>query len=408
MLSGKHVLVGVTGGIAAYKVCYLVRELKRAGADVRVVMTPAATKFVAPLTFSALSGHPVGVDLWTENQETTSEIGTRHIDLAAWADLAIIAPASANTVAKITYGLADNLLTVLMLACRAPVILAPTMDADMYINPVTQQNLSTLQERGYFLIPPEEGEHASGLYGPGRLPEVEAMVAFVDRVLEQSHQDYRSKKLLVTAGPTFEPIDPVRFIGNRSTGKMGFALAAAAALRGAEVTLISGPVSLQTPRNVTRIDVETARQMHDAVLAHAPNRDVIIMAAAVADFTPRAAARQKIKKSEREKAPTITLTNTVDILRTLGKQKNGAILVGFALETEHEVENAKAKLVNKNLDLIVLNSLSDEGAGFGSDTNIVTLIDRKGTAKKLPKMSKFEVANRILDQVRLLLGKRSS
>jgi len=282
------------------------------------------------------------------------------------------------------------------------------MDADMYINPVTQQNLGMLQERGYFLIPPEEGEHASGLYGPGRLPEIETMVAFVERVLEQSHQDYRSKKLLVTAGPTFEPIDPVRFIGNRSTGKMGFALAAAAALRGAEVTLISGPVSLQTPRNVTRIDVETARQMHDAVLAHAPNRDAIIMAAAVADFTPQAPARQKIKKSEREKAPTITLTNTVDILRTLGKRKDGAILVGFALETEHEVENAKAKLVNKNLDLIVLNSLSDEGAGFGSDTNIVTLIDRKGTAKKLPKMSKFDVANRILDQVRLLLGKRSS
>ena len=408
MLSGKHILLGVTGGIAAYKVCYLMRELKRAGSDVRVVMTPAATKFVAPLTFSALSGHPVGTDLWTENQETASDVGTRHIDLATWADLAVIAPASANTIAKITYGLADNLLTVLMLACRAPVILAPTMDADMYINPVTQQNLAVLRERGYFLIPPEEGEHASGLRGPGRLPEVEAIMAFIDRVMEQSHQDFRSKKLLVTAGPTFEPIDPVRFIGNRSSGKMGFALAAAAALRGADVTLIAGPVSLQTPLNVRRIDVETARQMHDAVLAHAPNRDAIIMAAAVADFTPQAPARQKIKKGERDNAPTITLTNTVDILRTLGNEKNGAVLVGFALETEHEVEHAKTKLVNKNLDLIVLNSLSDEGAGFGTDTNVVTLIDRKGSSRKLPKMSKFEVANRILDQVRLLLGKRSS
>ncbi len=408
MLQGKHILVGVTGGIAAYKVCYLVRELVRGGAEVRVVMTPAATKFVSPMTFSALSGFPVAVDLWQENQETGTNVGVRHIDLATWADMAVVAPATANTVAKITCGMTDNLLTVLMLACRAPVILVPAMDADMYLNPVTLQNLAVLQERGFHVVPPEEGAHASGLHGPGRLPEVETILRFMEQVADRSFQDLRSKRILVTAGPTFEPIDPVRFIGNRSSGKMGFALASAAALRGADVTLVTGPVSLQTPRHVKRVDVETAREMHDAVLERVPHADAVIMAAAVADFTPRKKAAQKIKKTTGGKPPVIALGKTIDILGVLGKKSVRPVLVGFALETERGVEHARAKLMDKNLDLIVLNSLKDEGAGFGTDTNVVTILPRSGAPRKLPKMPKFEVANRILDHVRDLLARRAS
>ena len=296
MLSGKHILVGVTGGIAAYKVCYLVRDLKKAGADVKIVMTEAATKFVTPLTFSALSGHAVLGNIWATDQSTLSNIGTQHIDLANWADVYVIAPASANSIAKITYGLSDNLLTIVALASRGPIILAPTMDADMYINPVTQQNVNRLQERGFFIVPPQEGEHASGLKGPGRLPEIQTILETIERVLDKSVQDLKGKSLLVTAGPTHEPIDPVRFIGNRSSGKMGFAVANAAALRGAKVTLISGPVHLETPRNVERVDVETAQQMHDAIFQRSSGVDAVIMAAAVADYAPEQSAPNKIKK----------------------------------------------------------------------------------------------------------------
>lgn len=404
-MKGRHIVLGVTGGIAAYKSCYVVRELIKRGADVKVVMTDAATKFVTPLTFSTLSGHEVATDLWEKNQSTSSEIGTRHIDLARWADLLVIAPASANTLAKLTFGLADNLLTVLALACRAPVVIAPTMDADMFINPLTQKNLSLLKERGFFVLPPDEGEHASGLQGPGRLPDIEPIVMFIDGVLEQAHQDLKSLRVLVTAGPTYEPIDPVRFIGNRSSGKMGFALANAAALRGANVTLISGPVSLETPRHVERVNVESAEEMHDQVLRHAKKADVIIMAAAVADFTPGKTETQKIKKGSEQKELRLNLAATRDIIGALGEKKNGKILVGFALETTEEMKNAKEKLRKKNLDLIVLNSLKDKGAGFGTDTNIVTLIDRDGTIKKLPKLPKFDVANNILDYVRTKLKK---
>jgi phosphopantothenoylcysteine decarboxylase/phosphopantothenate--cysteine ligase len=399
VFKGKRILVGVTGGIAAYKVCYLVRELAKNGAEVRVIMTDAATKFVTPLTFSALSGHEVVTDLWESNQATKSEIGTRHIDLANWSDLFLIAPASANTIAKLTYGLADNLLTVVTLACTRPIVLAPTMDADMFVNPTTQNNLSILRERGFFVVPAEEGEHASGLEGPGRLPEVESILSFVHGVLEKFHRDLEGKKILVTAGPTHEPIDPVRFIGNRSSGKMGFAVATAAVLRGASVTLVSGPVSLQTPRNVRRIDVESAQEMLGAVQANAQQVDAVIMAAAVADFTPQSKAQSKIKKTEGSSAPEVRLTKTVDILKTLGEAKNGTVLVGFALETDDGLANAKEKLRKKNLDFIVLNSLQDEGAGFGTDTNIVTIIDRSGKTEKLPRLSKFDVANEILDRV---------
>lgn len=405
MLKNKHIVLGVTGGIAAYKSCYLVREFKKAGADVKVIMTEAATKFVTPLTFSTLSEHETAVDLWDKNQSTKSEIGTRHIDLATWADVFLVAPASAHTVAKMTYGLADNLLTVIALACRAPIVLAPTMDADMFLNETTQKNLTILRERGFFVIPPAEGEHASGLHGPGRLPEIETIVQYVDGVLGKSHQDLQSVPVLVTAGPTFEPIDPVRFIGNRSSGKMGFALARAAAMRGATVTLVSGPAHLETPRHVHRIDVATAAEMQKAVLEHAPEAKVIIMAAAVSDFRPEKPSGQKIKKDEAGDAPVVRLTRSADILKSLGQKKNGGVLVGFALESEHEIEHAREKLKQKNLDLIVLNSLKDEGAGFGIDTNIVTIIDTDGKEERLPKMSKFDVANSILDRVSARLHK---
>ena len=401
MLRGKHILVGVTGGIAAYKVCYLVRDLRKAGANVKVVMTEAAARFVSALTFSALSGHNVESDLWAVNQSSGSDIATRHIDLATWADAFVIAPASANTIAKLTYGLSDNLLTIIALASRCPILIAPTMDADMYINPVTQQNLSRLQERGYVVIPPDEGELASGLKGPGRLPEIQVIIDAVEQALTTSSRDLKGKNILVTAGPTFEPIDPVRFIGNRSSGKMGFAIARAAAQRGATVTLISGPVSLETPRAVHRIDVGSAAQMYDAVLGHAPRAHAVIMAAAVADYRPAAQSKQKIKKQS--DPLTLQLTNTQDILFSLGqKKRKNTVLVGFALETENELANAREKLNKKNLDFIVLNSLKDKGAGFGGDTNVVTIVPKRGKAEKLPLMSKFDIGNEILNRLKKL------
>jgi phosphopantothenoylcysteine decarboxylase/phosphopantothenate--cysteine ligase len=404
VLRGKHILVGVTGGIAAYKVCYLVRDLRKAGADVKVVMTEAATKFVTPLTFSALSGHAVLGNIWATDQSTLSNVGTQHIDLANWADAYVIAPASANTIAKITYGLSDNLLTIVALASRGPILLAPTMDADMYINAVTQRNITRLQERGFFIVPPEEGEHASGLKGPGRLPEIRSIIEAIERVLDKSIQDFKGKKILVTAGPTYEAIDPVRFIGNRSSGKMGFAIACAAALRGASVTLVSGPVHLETPRNVERIDVESAEQMSDAVFKCALTSDAVIMAAAVADYTPEKTARTKIKKGARTEQISLQLVETPDILDSLGRKKSKrTILVGFALETDNELRNAREKLKKKNLDLVVLNSLKDKGAGFGVDTNVVTILDKRGKAAKLPLMSKFDVANEILNRLKNLL-----
>lgn len=404
MLRGKHILVGITGGIAAYKVCYLVRDLRKAGADVKVVMTEAATKFVSPLTFSALSGHDVATDLWAVNQSSGSDIATRHIDLATWADAMIIAPASANTIAKLTYGLSDNLLTIIALASRCPMVVAPTMDADMYINPATQQNVGRLQEQGYVVIPPDEGELASGLTGPGRLPEIQVIIEVVERTLDKSGQDLKGKRVLVTAGPTFESIDPVRFIGNRSSGKMGFAIARAAAQRGADVTLIAGPVSLETPRGVHRIDIESASQMHDAVLSHSSKTHAVIMAAAVADYRPQAPSKKKIKKQGPAESLTLKLAGTADILLSLGeKKKKGTVLVGFALETDNELQNAQEKLKKKNLDFIVLNSLKEKGAGFGADTNVVTIVPRRGKIEKLPLMSKFEVANEILNRLKKLL-----
>jgi len=406
-MRGKHVLVGVTGGIAAYKVGYLIRELKRFGADVKVMMTEAGTRFVAPLTFSALSKNPVFTDVWSSNQSSDSDIGTQHIHLANWADVLVIAPASANTIAKLTYGISDNLLTVVSLATARPIILAPTMDAEMYCNAVTQKNLTLLKERGYFIIPPAEGELASGLSGPGRLPEIKILIETIEKVLVHSTQDFKKKRILVTAGPTFEAIDPVRFVGNHSSGKMGFAIANAAAQRGADVTLIAGPVVRETPRNVKRIDVESAEEMLSAVLAQTKKTDAVIMAAAVADFTPVHPARHKIKKQLDTEKLELVLKATTDILATLGKKKRRLVLVGFALETKDERTGANNKLQKKNLDLIILNSFNEKNRVFGSDVNTVTLIDNRGNAEKLPMLPKFDIANKILDKVKPLIEAQS-
>ncbi len=405
-VKGKKILIGITGGIAAYKMCFVVRELRKAGAEVRVVMTDSAKEFVSPLTFSTLSGNEVVVGTFPQSNAAVVKGSTWHIELSLWADLMLVAPATANTIAKIAHGFADNAVTTLVLSLRCPLAVAPAMDADMWTNAATHENVERLKELGYFVLPPDEGELASGLVGPGRLPEVETIVKFVEDILKNTHRNLQGKKILVTAGPTQEPIDAVRFISNRSSGKMGFAVANAAALRGADVTLVSGPVSLQTPRNVTRLDVETAGEMLKVVQHHFSRQDAIIMAAAVADFSPMQPLKQKMKKEEmQERGLTLALEKTEDILESLGRKKNGKILVGFALETHNDVQNAKEKLKRKHLDLVVLNNPRIEGSGFGTDTNVVSIIDKSGSMEKLPKLSKFDVANAILDRVAKILKK---
>ncbi len=402
MLKDRNIIVGVTGGIAAYKMCTVVRLLKKAGASVRVLMTQSATQFVTPLTFSTLSQEEVVVSMWPEDTHTSTSLGVRHINLGLWAHAMVIAPATANTIARLAHGQADDIIASTALALRAPLLIAPAMDVDMFRHSATQTNLATLQLRGVRILPPDEGELASGLTGPGRLPDPEVIVKAVEELVDKSPRDFSGKKILVTAGPTYEPIDPVRFIGNRSSGKMGFALAAAAAQRGAEVTLIAGPVLLPTPLQVKRIDVGTAAEMRDAVLRAIPGQDVLIMAAAVADFTPAEPAPSKIKKGASE-GMTLKLKGTADILAESAAVSNGALRVGFALETDDAVAHAKEKLRAKKLDLIVLNSLRDPGAGFGTDTNCVTMIGEDGKEEKLPLMSKFDVATGILNRVSRLL-----
>ena len=404
MLKNKKILVGVTGGISVYKMCTVVRLLKKAGAHVRVIMTQSATQFVTPLTFSALSQEEVTVSLWPENNRSTTNLGVKHIDLGLWADAMLIAPATANMIAKIARGIADDVVSSTVLALRCPLLIAPAMDMDMYLNDATRENLTLLRERGCHILPPAEGELASGLVGPGRLPEPETIAAFVESIIEKTPRDLLGKKILVTAGPTYEPIDPVRFIGNRSSGKMGFAIANAAAQRGASVALITGPVTLTTPKNVSRIDVETAEQMREAVMIQAKKCDAVIMAAAIADYTPKKPLANKIKKEESATAGmTLELKPTIDILRDLGSKKNGTVLIGFALETQNELANAKEKLRKKNLDLVVLNSTRDEGSAFGAETNVVTLIGKSGKVEKLSKMPKFDVATEILNRLAKLL-----
>ncbi len=400
MLTGKKIILGVTGGIAAYKAPLLVREFVKAGAEVQVVLTRAATQFVTPLTLSTLSKRESITEMFPSGTEQTSANWTKHIDLALWADIVLVAPATAHTIGKIAHGFADDFLTTLILALRCPLAVAPTMDVDMFLNKTTQQNIDTLKETGCFIINPDEGELASGLTGPGRLPEIDRLVQFVDGILDGSHWDLKGKKILVTAGPTQEPIDPVRYLGNRSSGKMGFAIANAAALRGADVTLIAGPVHLQTPRNVQRIDVKTAEEMNTAAQKEFPNVDAVIMAAAVADFSIATPFTEKIKR-ERQSGDemTLTLKKNSDILKSLGEKKKHQILIGFALETNDGVQNSIKKIKAKHLDAIVLNNPNEEGAGFNTDTNIVSIIKPDGAVREFPRQSKFDVANIILNQL---------
>ncbi len=349
---------------------------------------------------------PLGHRVLELPAEQPAEQWTRHIELGMWGDVMVIAPATANTIAKIVCGMADNFLTSLVLALRCPLLVAPSMDADMYANAVTQQNLARLRERGTGIIEPESGELASGLVGPGRLPDPSVIMESVSRVLAGARRDLPGRRILVTAGPTYEPIDPVRFLGNRSSGKMGFALAAAAARRGAAVTLVSGPVHLPTPAGVHRIDVMTAREMHEAVVKEFDGTDVLLMAAAVADFTPAAPSPAKIKRENvAGDSWTIACVKNPDILRAVGERKTRQILVGFALETNDELAHAREKLTRKRLDLVVMNNPNVDGAGFGADTNVVTILAADGTAEQLPRKSKTVIADDILDRVaRLLAG----
>lgn len=404
MLQGRHILLGVSGGIAAYKSALLVRELVKAGAEVQVLMTPAATQFITPLTLGTLSKREVIVEMFPAAQGQAGHGWTAHIDLAVWADVMVVAPATADLLAKAAHGLADTFLAATLLALRCPLAVAPSMDVDMYRHPATQENLRILRSRGVHVLEPESGELASGLTGEGRLPDPSSIVAWVDGLLSVGNADLKGRKILVTAGPTQEPIDPVRYVGNRSSGKMGFAIADVAARRGAEVSLITGPVALDTPGGVERINVATAVEMEQAVLSRFAAADALIMCAAVADFRPVSPQPEKIKREQfGADGMTLRLVANPDILKKMGTLKKRQVLVGFALETEDGPANARSKLTAKNLDLIVLNNPLDEGAAFGSDTNVVTLLRRNGSATELPKLSKTEVARRILDETAALL-----
>jgi phosphopantothenoylcysteine decarboxylase/phosphopantothenate--cysteine ligase len=395
VLSGKKVLLGVTAGIAAYKSALLVRALIKKGAEVKVVMTPSAKEFVTPLTLSTLSKNEVYSTFTNEDDENAQ--WNNHVELGLWADLMVIAPATANTLSKMANGTCDNLLLAVYLSCKCPVYVAPAMDLDMYQHPTTTASLNKLESFGNIVIKPAYGELASGLVGVGRMAEPDEIVHFIENDIIGSLALY-GKRFLVTAGPTFEAIDPVRFIGNHSSGKMGFALAQVAADLGAEVTLITGPVHLNADRDsIKTIPVTSADEMYDAVHRHFKDCDIAILSAAVADYKPRKVSKNKIKKNEGEM--NIELVRTRDILESVGAIKSGKYLVGFALETENEIENAKTKIKKKNLDLIVLNSLNDKGAGFKSDTNKITLIDKDNNLLSFDVKPKKEVALDIIQYI---------
>ncbi|MBR5206275.1 MAG: bifunctional phosphopantothenoylcysteine decarboxylase/phosphopantothenate--cysteine ligase CoaBC [Alistipes sp.] len=397
MLQGKHIILGITGSIAAYKAAMLCRLLVKEGAEVRVIMTPLAKQFITPLTMATLSKHPILVEFFNpENGEWNS-----HVSLGEWADMLLIAPATANTLAKMTTGIADNLLLTTYLSARSKVAVAPAMDLDMYAHITTQQNLATLAERGVAIIEPAAGELASGLVGKGRMAEPEEIVEQVKAIFaeQQRAKSLSGKRYIVTAGATIEPIDPVRYITNHSTGKMGYAIAEELAKRGAEVKLISGRTSLATPAGVERIDVLSAEDMYNAAVVEWQEADGGVMCAAVADYTPKSVADKKLKKSDDDMS--IELVRTKDIARSLGEQKGERVLVGFALETDNESANAEGKLKRKNFDFVVLNSLRDEGAGFRGDTNKVTILDAQ-SAVEHPLMSKSEVATIIVDKIESL------
>ena len=394
MLKGKHIILGVTGSIAAYKAATLTRLLVKEGANVKVVMTPLAKEFITPLTMATLSKSPIMVDFYNpENGDWNS-----HVDLGLWADLYMIAPASANTIGKMAGGIADNLLLTTYLSAKCPVMVAPAMDLDMYKHPATQRNLKVLQSFGNIIIEPESGELASGLIGKGRMEEPERIVAFIADYFARQ-EDFKGKKVVVTAGPTYEKIDPVRFIGNYSSGKMGLAIAEEFAGRGAEVVLVCGPVNLKTSHPaIRRVDVESAAQMYEVTSKEFVNSDVAVLSAAVADFTPKEKADHKIKRGKDDLL--LELLPTKDIAAELGRIKTASqLLVGFALETNDEEVNALSKMQRKNLDMIVLNSLNDKGAGFSVDTNKVTILDKAGNKTVYELKTKVEVAKDIVDQI---------
>lgn len=395
MLKGKHIILGISGGIAAYKAVSLLRLFVKAGADVQVVITPAGKEFITPVTLSALSGHPVISEFFTANTGSWNS----HVDLGLWADAVVIAPATASTIAKMANGVADNMLITTYLSAKAPVFVAPAMDLDMFAHPSTQRNLDWLRSYGNHIIEPASGELASHLIGKGRMEEPEQIFKIVADFLTR-RKDMEGKKVMITAGPTYEKIDPVRFIGNYSSGKMGYALAEECAERGAEVVLISGPVSIKAHHpSINVVSVESAQQMHDAALSAFADSDAAIMCAAVADYAPVVVAEKKIKR-EKDDIPVIELKKNPDIAAALGKiKKPGQMLVGFALETDNEMANAQSKLERKNLDMIVLNSLADKQAGFGVDTNKVTIIEKDGTVHSYEVKPKKEVAADIVDLI---------
>ena len=394
MLKGKHIVLGITGSIAAYKSCLIIRALVRRGAEVQVVITPAGKEFITPITLSALTQKPVISDFFSQRDGTWHS----HVALGLWADAMLVAPCTASTLGKMANGIADNMLITTYLSMKAPVFIAPAMDLDMYSHPTTRQNMERLQSFGNRIIEPQSGFLASGLEGKGRMEEPETIVEALDSYFSEKEGDLCGKRIMVTAGPTYENIDPVRFIGNYSTGKMGFALAAECARRGANVTLIAGPVALPTPdKRIKRIDVESCEQMHEAAVAAFPQTDAAILCAAVADFRPEKAADRKIKREGEDLV--LRLVPTHDIAAELGQMKrNDQCLVGFALETNDEETNAEAKLERKNFDFIVLNSLRNEGTCFRSDQNQISIISRNGR-KDFPKKAKDEVATDIVDEL---------
>ena len=398
-LKGKKILLAISGGIAAYKMNYLVRDFVKKGAEVKVILTPSAENFVTKVTLSTLSKNAVYSDFYDQNGTWNS-----HVELALWADVLLVAPCTANTLAKMVHGICDNLVIATYMSAKCPVFIAPAMDLDMYAHPSTKENLEKAERFGHHIIPAEFGELASGLEGQGRLAETETILQKIEDFFYQNHsKNLDGKTVLITAGPTYEAIDPVRFIGNHSSGKMGFSLAEEAVKRGAKVILISGPTSQKTSnKNIEIHRITSAKEMYDEVFKYYEKVDIAIASAAVADYAPKIVAKEKIKKSEEEF--TIELVKNPDILKTMGEKKTHQFLVGFALETQNEEENAKSKLQKKNLDMIVLNSLRDEGAGFQKDTNKVKILTHS-EQKEFSLKSKDEVAKDILDFVETQLKK---
>lgn len=398
MLKDKTVVIGVSGGIAVYKTLDVVSRLRKLGVNVNVIMTKSATEFVTPLSFQSLSQNYVVCDMFEDPKTWDVE----HISLAKRADVFLIAPATANVIGKIANGIADDMLTTTVMATKAKVLIAPAMNTNMYENPILQRNINTLKELGYNFVEPESGRLACGDTGKGKLASPETIVDEVVKLLSKG-QDLKGKSIIVTAGPTIESIDPMRYITNRSTGKMGYSIAKEAIERGADVTLITGPTNLTPPQNLKKlVKIESAKDMYEAVLANLDENDVVIKSAAVADYKPKNYSNKKIKKSDDDLA--IELDRNKDIAQEIGKIKNNKILVGFAAETNDLIENASLKIKKKNLDFIVANDLTKEGAGFGVDTNIVKIIDKEGNITEYPKMKKEEVANIILDKIKELLS----